>query len=354
MAQQYDKWRVTEQIGQGGQGKALLVYDVNDPGRKPFVLKRLSNLKRLHRFEKEVKAGLELSHPNILKVEDHNLEHETPYFVAEYCPNGSLRFDKISELPVTERLRMFSAICRGVGHAHRKWYVHRDLKPDNVFLRQDMTPVVGDFGLVFITDDGERVTMLEEQVGSRWYMAPELAHGIADEVTPAADIYSLGKVLYWMIAGRIFDREEHRTQRFDLTRGQTAPDYFFIYELLDKMIAKEPAERLQDANEVADVVDEIIRRIEMRAHHIDLSTPQHCNYCGKGFYKPMVDDPPQPDRTFPKEYPTLGRLGLRAPEGYGGPTSSWPVWLVLACDYCGNVQMFRPDYAKDHNVWKQK
>lgn len=345
MAQQYDKWRVIEQIGQGGQAKALLVYDVNDPERKPFVLKRLSNLKRLARFEKEVRAGLELSHPNILKIVDKNLDHTSPYFVAEYCPKGALEFEKLSGLFVIERLRIFSAICRGVGHAHSKGYIHRDLKPDNIFLREDMTPVVGDFGLCFITEGGERVTMLDEQVGSRWYMAPELAHGMADEVTPAADVYSLGKVLYWMLAGKVFDREVYRAPKYDLTKGQTTPDLFFIYDLFDRMIVESPGGRLANAGEVSEAVDVIIRRIEMGAHHIDLLTPQACSYCGLGFYQKVLDASRETKGTEVDS--AVRNFGF-----YGGIND--PVWLVLACDHCGNVQIFRPDFAKDKKVWKKK
>lgn len=351
MAQQYGKWRVKEQIGQGGQGTALLVYDVNDPEKKPFVLKRLSNLKRLSRFEKEVRAGLQLSHPNILKIVDKDLEHDSPYFVAEYCPGGALNVDALSQLSITDRLRMHSAICRAVGHAHSKGFIHRDIKPANIFLRGDMTPVVGDFGICFITEDGDRVTMLDEQVGSRWYMAPELAHGIADEVTPAADVYSLGKVLYWMLAGRIFDREVHESPRFDLRRDQTAPDYFFIYDLFKEIIVEDPKKRLPHANEVADAVDVIIRRIEMGAHHLDLSTPQDCLYCGIGFYKVVVDEP-EKENVYPMEYRKTRLFGLNQ-EGYSGPVSWWPKWLILACDHCGNVQTFRPDLAKNRDVWKK-
>jgi serine/threonine protein kinase len=342
MAKQYGRWRVKEQIGQGGQGKALLVHDSNDPEGKPFALKRLSNLKRLNRFEKEVRAGLELSHPNILRIVDKDLEHATPYFVAEFCPGLSLNFETISTLPLAERLRMFSAICRGVGHAHGKGYTHRDIKPDNIFLREDMTPVVGDFGLCFITEEGERVTMLDEQVGSRWYMSPELAHGAAEDVTPAADVYSLGKVLYWMLAGRVFDREAHRTPKFNLTEGQRDPDIFFIYDLLDKMIVEDPRERLANATEVADAVDEIIRLIGIRAHVLDLEVPQQCNYCGRGLYQPAADSTSLTDRA-----------GSRDVLNFGFNLMGRPLMLILVCDYCSNVQMFRPDYSGNRHAWKK-
>jgi serine/threonine-protein kinase PpkA len=342
VAQQYDKWKVVEQIGQGGQAKALRVYDENDSEKKPFVLKRLSNLKRLSRFEKEVRAGLELSHPNILKIVDKNLNHKSPYFVAEYCPNGALESEKLSGLSFVERLRMFSAICRGVEHAHEKGFTHRDLKPDNIFLREDMTPVVGDFGLCFITEEGDRVTMLDEQVGSRWYMAPELGHGMAEDVTPAADVYSLGKVLYWMLAGKPFDREEHRNPKFDLTQGQTAPDIFFIYDILDRMIVHDPRKRFADAGAVADSVDEAIRLIGVRAHLLDLKVPQQCNYCGRGLYKPVADTTSLTDRS-----------GVTDVHNFGFTIMGRPLMLILVCDYCSNVQMFRPDLSGNRNAWEK-
>jgi len=79
------------------------------------------------------------------------------------------------------------------------------------------------------------------------YTAPELEDGRADDVTPAADVYSLGKILYWLMAGHVFDREKHRLERFDLTQDQKDPTMFWVYELLDKMIVENPSKRLPDA-----------------------------------------------------------------------------------------------------------
>jgi serine/threonine protein kinase len=355
VAKRYGKWIDVRPLGHGGQGHTYLVKEEGAEDAEDFVLKRLGT-DRLDRARAELRAIEELSHPNIVRVIDDDLDSDKPYIVMEHCSGGSLNDVNVREYSLIERLRMFSAICRGVGHAHSHTpiIIHRDLKPANIFLREDKkTPVVGDFGLCFF-DEGERVTLIgDAAVGPRMYIAPELAHGFAEDVSPRADVYSLGKVLYWMLAGRVFDREMHRHQRFDLTKDQTKPDYFFIYELLDKMIVEDPAKRLANANEVTESVEEIIHRIEIRAHHIDLSTPQHCNYCGKGFYKPVVDDPPEQENLFPKNYPMTERFGLPQPEGYRGPSTWWPMWLILVCDYCGNVQMFRPEYTGNRNVWKK-
>ena len=305
-------------------------------------MKRLKNLKRFSRFEKEVRACLDLSHTNILRIEDKNLESDRPYFVAEYCAKGSLRTELISHTPLLDRLRMFSRICDGVGHAHAKGIVHRDLKPENIFVREDMTPVVGDFGLCFISEAGDRVTLIDEQVGSRFYMAPELAHGIADEVTAAADVYSLGKILYWMLAGRIFDREVYRSPRYDLSKGEIRPDLFFIYGLFDQTICEERTARLPTANEVRDVVHTIIRLIQSNAHAIDLKVPQLCNYCGIGTYRVVADNTSRDNRSRSVDI-----------QNFGFNLVGMPLWLVLACNHCGNVQIFRPDHAEDEQIWKR-
>ena len=90
---------------------------------------------------------------------------------------------------------------------------------------QCCTCVSGYKGICFIADDGTRITLTDEAVGARRYTAPELEDGRAEDVTAAADVYSLGKVLYWLMAGRVFDREKHRDPRFDLTKDQKKSGY---------------------------------------------------------------------------------------------------------------------------------
>lgn len=345
MAQRYGKWRMIRPLKQGGQAQTFLVVEEGVENAEYFVLKRL-NPNRIERGRAEIRACAELSHPNVLRLIDAELESDKPYLVTEYCSGGSLSDVNIVEYPLIERLHMFSEICWGVGHAHSHTppITHRDLKPDNIFLREDRkTPVVGDFGICFF-DEGERVTLVDEAVGPRWFMAPELAHGYAEDISPRADVYSLGKVLYWMLAGKVFDREMHQHPRFDLTKDQIDPDIFFIYELFDKTIVEDSMQRLANANEVADVVNGIIRRIEMDAHHLDLSTPQRCMYCGEGFYKVALD-------ASRESHGTEVDSAVRNFGFYGGLNE--PIWIILVCEHCGNVQIFRPDHANDRNTWKR-
>ncbi len=336
MAQTYGRWTILEPLGEGGQSHTFLVHDVNDLNKKQFVLKRLKNLKRVSRFENEVRACLALSHNNLLRIEDKDLDCDRPYFVAEYCVRGPLRSEIISPLSLNEKLRMFASVCRGVAHAHQENITHRDLKPENIFLRED-------FGLCFITEGGERVTMVDEQVGSRFYMAPELAHGLAEEVTPAADVYSLGKILYWMISSKIFDREVYRIPRFDLTTGVTRPDLFFIYDLFDKTIVEDRLARLANAGQLADHMENLIELIEKNAHLLDLAVPQLCNYCGLGHYNVVADSTSTNDRS-----------GSTDVYNFGFQLVGSSQWLILVCDHCGNVQVFRPDHAGKTVAWQPR
>jgi serine/threonine protein kinase len=234
----------------------------------------------------EGNACLVLAHPNIVKIVYHRLDHPKPFLVTEYCEGGALNRDQILGLPLVQKLEMFSKICSAVGFAHNRGIIHRDLKPGNIFLQADQkTPVVGDFGLCLMVDD-ERVTELSEAVGARYYMAPELEDGKYEDVTPAADVYTLGKILYWFLTGKTFAREKHREKSFDLTAGSQDPEIFMIYEMIDGICAVDPEKRIyQSGNEVAAEASNIIKRINMGANVVDLKAPQRCIYCGMGFYK---------------------------------------------------------------------
>src|SRR5262249_4132395 len=156
-----------------------------------------------------------------------------------------------------------------------------------------------------------------------------------DELGSWSDVYSLGKLLYWLIAGKIFDREKHRDEKYDLTKSQKDAAIFFIYELLDKMILFETRSRLQHANIIAEEVEKIIRRFLMSAHPIDINSPHECTYSGIGQYNFTLYHRGNEEVSY--------LLGIN---GSGDPS-----WLILICDHCGNVQIFRPDLTNDKDVW---
>ena len=127
--------------------------------------------------------------------------------------------------------------------------------------------------------------------GSRFFSAPELADGRAADVTPAADVYSLGKLLYWLFAdGRCFDREKHCDPAFDLRAKEPRLAHALVYEILNRTLVEKPRDRFfQNGNTLADSVDTYAEVLEMRAHVLDLDVRQQCLFCGVGEYKIRVD-----------------------------------------------------------------
>ncbi|MDY3554842.1 serine/threonine-protein kinase, partial [Gemmata sp. JC717] len=177
------------------------------------ALKRLKNAKRHERFKSEVEAVRKLDHPGIVRLLDANLDADPQYAVYEYEPGGNLGEVPVTELlslPLSQRLDLCEQVCDALAVAHKSGLVHRDVKPDNILISQNRRTVrLCDFGLVYC-EDGERQTATMEQVGSRFYIPPELEEGRSEEVSPASDIYSVGKVLYYLITGQVFSRERHR------------------------------------------------------------------------------------------------------------------------------------------------
>lgn len=349
----YGKWNKVSDLSSGGQAITYIVVEAGEadlPANRR-VLKRLKNPKRKNRFEAELQAGLTLSHPNIVKVVDHDLNNDPPYIVSEYCSGGSLEgaIDIIKGMDLGARLSLFRSICDGVAHAHQNnpSIIHRDIKPDNIFLRNPgLIPAVGDFGLCFI-EDGERVTLFDEQVGSRFYMPPELADGKAEDVTTRSDVYSLGKVLYWLASGgKIFDREQHEAPKYNLTAGRLNPEYFMLNALLRKAITLNPADRFKDAAMLSREISTLIMQVDAKGNHIDITIPQQCSFCRTGKYDIHVD----------MQNSLGGRLDnlLVKIERFGFPRYDDQRWIIMICDNCAHVAFFRPDLSANRDAWKKK
>jgi serine/threonine protein kinase len=293
MGQVFDeKWEVVRQLGEGGQAHTFLVREASSGTLA--ALKRLKNPNRLPRFEQEITTLRSIDHPRVLRVIDANVTAPKPYLVSEYCELGSLEDQKtaIGELSLTARLAMFTQITDGVAAAHQAGVVHRDLKPSNIFVRKLDDLVVGDFGVCFI-QTAERLTETVEAVGARFYMAPELADGRADDIKPASDVYSLGKVLYWLLSGSVFDREDHRRKDRLLSTLYPIDTILQVHQFLDVMIVYDPAERLPNAREVAVSFEELKRRVA-------------------GLY-PTLEHPPRSAAIAESEHTSLWVTGVTVP-----------------------------------------
>lgn len=338
MVKRYNGWRIVGNLTEGGQGRIFLVEREGDS--EIYVLKRLINKKRVNRFKDEIKAGLELDHPNILSVVDYNYDIDSPYIVTKYYEKGpitNLNF----KMSLEDKLTFFQKIMEAMAFAHQNEVIHRDLKPENIYLKENLDPLIGDFGLCFFKD-GKRFTFTDEAVGSRNYMAPELEDGKSDELTYAADVYSLGKVLYWLLSGKIFSREKHRDEEYDLTNNGD-PKFYLINEYLDNMIVSEPSKRFENCCVALNELKILKRRIKMGANCIGPDIPQICIYCGLGEYKTILSYSETSDGQIDPKYAKVRNFGFN--------TGVNAIWRILVCDNCGNIQIFRPEFTDDFLKW---
>ena len=335
-----DRWQIIESLAEGGQAHTFLVNDLKGQSETRYVLKRLKNINRIDRFKREVEAVRNLVHENIVRLIDFDLEAEKPYLVSEYCSGGNLSNAEPFWLnqPV-QALELFQQICQGVAYAHSKGIIHRDLKPDNIFLRTKEGPaVIGDFGICYLEDDGTRLTLTEEAVGPRLFMAPELEDGRLHDITPKSDTYSLGKILYWLLSGRVFSREKHQDPQWDL-KGQNLDSPLswnniyleHVNRLLNLMIVNDKDQR-RSVDNILVLSRQVTRLVQKEFTPISKDIKQPCLYCGYGVYVVRAADNDQ-TRNF----------GLNA---VGSPD-----WRILVCDYCGHVQLFRLDWADKKQWW---
>jgi serine/threonine protein kinase len=336
------RWQIIEKIGEGGQGRVFRVRDLND-GHNEYVLKLLKNVDRIDRFRTEIETIEKLEHPNIAKLIDSNLIDARPYLVSEYCSGGDLsaHFHKLSLVRPLELLSLFSTICKAIGYAHDSGTIHRDIKPANVLLKADeMSPVVTDFGICFNTQDGfERLTETNEQVGARYFMAPELADGRTGSIYPSCDVYSLGKLLYWMINDRVFDREKFKQYDWDLRKKpEYADSIHFIYEIFDKTIVENPSDRFENGNQLAKSVDKIIAILQKDGRFLDANIPSKCIFCGNGKYAVFA-------------IPTSNYGNVKLSDFFHQFQNKSEKAFCLVCENCGNIQFFSLLNAKQ-NSWK--
>ncbi len=385
------KWTIITELGRGGQGVVFRVYDSSfgiDNYIRPLVqasirslagttlqdqkildgqfenlrkailqlieMQNISNhkaLKVLHspqdavdfehakvRIKNEIKVMAETSHPNLLKIFD--TDPDSGWFVSQYHPRGTLQNNLkgfAGDLP--KSLKALRPLVAGVAELHKKGIVHRDIKPQNIFSDVEGNLILGDFGLVFFTDQSHtRISGTLQNVGSRDWM-PGWAQGMrVEDVKFNFDVFSLGKTLWSMVSGKPFlrlwyyDHDEFNLQK-------QFPNSSFIHlanAFFAKCVVEHEKDCIENATTLLSEIDDLLQHVELNADLVGPQSLMRCRLCGIGYYEKMFD------------------YGDQIRDLFGVNVSGMSTFRIYKCTNCGNVQFFHADYPFTHHFWKPK
>ena len=265
-----DRYHLERELGRGGMATVYLARDLKHD--RSVALKvlhpELSVSLGSERFLREIRTVARLQHPHILSVHDSGEASGLLWFTMPYVEGESLRdrLERDSQLPIDDAVRITHEAARALDYAHRHGVVHRDIKPENILLTSDGDTLVADFGIGRAVGAGaeERLTESGVIVGTPVYMSPEQAAG-EREVDGRSDVYSLGVVLYEMLAGEppftgptaqaIMARRFTESPRPIRTARETVPPA--VEQAVMRALARLPADRHPTAAAFAEDLDGI-------------------------------------------------------------------------------------------------
>ena len=248
-------YRIKGTLGEGGMGTVYAAQD--EKTHQPVAIKVLQVAadEALARFRAEAAIMERLDHPGIARVLASGDAMSRPYIVMEQIDGVTLDAyvaQRQPELP--ERLELFARVCDAVEHAHRCGVVHRDLKPTNIMVRDDGDVTIVDFGVARAGGASGR-TLVGDYLGTPLYMSPEQAKGRAAEADPRADVYSLGVILFELVAGEppyeLRGLSLPAAMRTILTAAPKRLPHPQLDAWCARALAKEPVDRVGSAAELA-------------------------------------------------------------------------------------------------------
>lgn len=313
------RYRVLEFIACGGMG---LVFKANDPEiNRDVCIKIMNPALAAHpdarmRFEREARAAARLHSERIVTVFEVGQHRQLPYLVMPLLAGESLRKRLQRDKRVEPRLacRMALQVAQGLRAAHAHGYLHRDIKPDNIWLTPDENVILLDLGLVQAKNESVDLTHSGTILGTPCYMSPEQVQG--KPLQESSDLFSLGVVLFEMLTGvSPFDRDNvfstmmsvaHDTLPIPLHTADNAIPSALV-PIVRKLLAKEPAARLQTAEEVIQLLEPIASgQASMETHARGGSSWNRIKYLSTsgmiGSRLPIC---------FPSREPTVSSIGHR-------------------------------------------
>ena len=382
---QYEKrWEKIESIGKGGQGEVFRVLEKSKFSLNLLALSRSieltrklnrqkpedeeqvrreiakvvraenpmnhSALKIFHspnearnfedaeeRLKRELEAMKQADHPNLLKIEDYNLDEK--WFVSKYYHRGTLK-DRSGWFTgqVERTLTAIRPVVEGIATLHKNQLVHRDIKPENIFVDESEQLVLGDFGLVFfMAGDHTRLTDTYENVGSTDWMPSWATRMRIEDVRPSFDVFSLGKTIWSMVSRTpLLLLWYHREEEFDLKRQfPDRPEIELLNNLLDKCIVQYEKTCLENADLLLEEIDNLLGVLRLGAGPVGEDFDRPCRVCGFGKYRLFTD----------KNFTATGNFGLN-PRG--------AAFKIFTCNNCGHAQLFFCPGGSNPPAWEKR
>lgn len=199
-----NRYKILDHLGTGGMATVWLGYDTildRQVAIKTFKIDA-NDEDAVKRFNREAKAVTSLSHPNIVSIYDVENEGEFYYLILEYVEGMTLKdyMIKNPRIPIETIVHIAKQIAAGLSHAHQNVIIHRDIKPQNILMNENLTCKITDFGIARAYGD-TTLTQTNQMLGTVYYLSPEQARG--NVATAQSDIYSLGILIFEMITGQI-------------------------------------------------------------------------------------------------------------------------------------------------------
>ena len=357
MPDKIGRYQILERVGKGGMG---VLYRGHDPvlDREVAVKVMLADFSEdteqmRPRFYREAKSAAKLQHRNIVTVFEFAEENNQPHIVMEFLRGTPLssRMEENPPLTLDDKLDIVTQLCSGLGYAHKEGIVHRDVKPANVFVLQDGTVKLLDFGIAKLATS--TLTRQGDVVGSAPYMSPEQIAG-AQDLDGRSDVWSTGVLLYELLTGRKpFDGDGLTTVIAGILREQPPSVEQYapglpkqLLECVSKALEKDRDRRYQTAEELGREL-QLIRK----THHLNAPPPMDATrFASTNVLKALHDDRQRETGAAANRTLQQGPVAPPAPAAGGSKT-----WLIAAgiaiamIGVAGGYMMTRPGASPASN-----
>ena len=282
-----ERYEIVEILGEGGMA---FVYKARDKQLQRYVaIKTLkpnyvNQEKFVDRFRREAQTAANLNHPNIVQIFDWGIDDE-PYFVMEYIEGNTLTsiISGNRTVGLNDILYIGSQVANGLKEAHKRGLVHRDIKPGNIMITPDGKVKVTDFGIVSLQNEESDITKTGAVLGTASYISPEQAQG--KPVSFESDLYSLGTVLYELIAGKppftgdspIATATKHLTDKPEKLSNFRKDIPKALENAILKLLEKKPSDRFKSAEDLRALLLQQRKQIQInqtQENLIDLTNPK--------------------------------------------------------------------------------